>query len=43
MKIYCDYQGLIEVSNDFECGYCDECDFCTDKMSIEDNEEDNTY
>lgn len=28
MIIDCFYQGLIEVPNDFECSYCDECDFC---------------
>lgn len=28
MIIYCTYQGDIEVPDDFNCSYCDECDFC---------------
>ena len=27
-EIDCEYGGLIIVPWDFECGYCDECDFC---------------
>lgn len=30
MKIFCYYQGEIEVEEDFDCSYCDECDFCTE-------------
>lgn len=40
MKIYCDYQGTIEVPDNFECCYCDECDFCTDRLTDEESEED---
>lgn len=28
--IYCCYKGYLTVPNDFECSYCDECDFCSD-------------
>lgn len=28
--IYCCYEGYLTVPNDFDCGYCDECDFCPD-------------
>ena len=27
-KIECMYEGTIEVSDDFNCSYCDECVFC---------------
>lgn len=27
-KIECMYEGAIEVSDDFNCSYCDECVFC---------------
>ena len=28
MIIDCIYEGEIEVNDDFDCYYCDECDFC---------------
>lgn len=38
-NIYCDYQGVITVTEDFECDYCDECDFCTDSSYADEEEE----
>lgn len=39
MKIECFYQGNIEVPNDFECDYCDECEFCIEE---EENDKERT-
>ena len=38
MIIFCCYQGEIEVEEDFDCSYCDECDFCTDNCNTDEDE-----
>lgn len=37
-KIYCSYLGFIIVSDDFDCSYCDECGFCSNRC--DDNDDD---
>lgn len=31
-KIECIYKGCLIVNEEFECDYCNECDFCPDNL-----------
>ena len=39
MKIYCCYYGDLEVPEDFDCHYCDECDFCPENSYTYEDED----
>lgn len=40
MIIDCFYNGKIEVDDDFDCTYCDECGFCPENSyDFEEKEE----
>lgn len=36
--IDCCYRGKITVPADFDCSYCDECDFCPENSYTESEE-----